>query len=287
MCEEGDTDGRGPAVCPFSLMITSVNNDRVKYVRALQSRRRVRQRERCFVFEGTRLVEEAVKNGVPPSLIFYDESVESDDRSRRLLSALRDMQSPCYQVGPAVMAACTATQTPQGLLGVVPFVDIPPPELPTLSLVLDRVRDPGNLGTILRTALAAGVDQVLFAPGTVDASNPKAVRAGMGAHLRLSTRTLRWTTISDVAAGSEVWLAAADGEVPYTAVDWVKPVTLVVGGESAGAGPQARAMAQGQIRIPMVQSVDSLNTAMATAVILFEAVRQRTVNSRVAASSVE
>ena len=267
------------------MMITSLNNDKVKYVRALQSRRRVRQRERCLVLEGTRLVEEAVKNRIPPSLVFYDESVEADDRSRGLLSTLRDMESPCYQVGPAVMATCAATHTPQGLLAVVPFADIAPPEFPTLSLVLDRVRDPGNLGTILRTALAAGVDQVILAPGTVDASNPKAVRAAMGAHFRLPTRALRWADISEATAGSEVWLAAADGEAPYTEADWVKPATLIVGGEAAGAGSQACALARGRIRIPMTQSVDSLNTALAAAVILFEAVRQRTSGSHAVTSS--
>lgn len=268
-------------------MITSLNNDRVKYVRALQSRRRVRQRERRFVFEGIRLVEEAVKSAIPPFLVFYVESLEADDRGDRLLSALRNMESPCFQVSSSVMAACSDAHTPQGLLAVLPFADVAPPAHPTLSLVLDRVRDPGNLGTILRTAVAAGVDQVLFAPGTVDASNPKAVRAAMGAHLRLSIRAVRWAAITEATAGSAVLVAAADGEVLYTAADWTKPTTLIIGGEPFGAGAQARALAQGQIRIPINPGVESLNTAMATAVILFEAVRQRTVNNRAGTSSVE
>jgi TrmH family RNA methyltransferase len=256
-------------------MITSLKNDKVRIVRALQSRRRVRQRERRFVFEGVRLVEEAVRAGVPPAFTFYTELAEADERGGRLLESLRGMNVPCYAVSEPVMAACSDTETPQGILAVLPIPNFSRPERPTLTLILDRVRDPGNLGAILRTALAAGVEQVLLTPGTVDASNPKVVRAAMGAHLRLPLAALRWEAIVEAVAGCEVWLAAAGGDTLYAAVDWTQPVALVVGGEATGAGKRARALAQGQVFIPMTAGVESLNTAVATAVILFEVVRQR------------
>jgi TrmH family RNA methyltransferase len=158
---------------------------------------------------------------------------------------------------------------------VLPIPNLPRPEYPTLTLILDRVRDPGNLGTILRTALAAGVEQVLLVPGTVDASNPKVVRSAMGAHLRLPLATLRWEAIAGVVTGCDVWLAATGGETPDPAVDWTRPVALIVGGEATGAGKRARVLAQGRVSIPMAAGVESLNTAVATAVTLFEAVRQR------------
>jgi len=142
------------------------------------------------------------------------------------------------------------------------------------------VRNPGNLGAILRTALAAGVEQVLLAPGTVDVSNPKVVRAAMGAHLRLPVAALRWEAIAEAVTGCDVWMAAASGETVYTAVDWTQPVALIVGGEAAGAGERARALAQGHVSIPMTAGVESLNTAVATAAILFEAAQQRTVERR-------
>jgi TrmH family RNA methyltransferase len=142
-------------------------------------------------------------------------------------------------------------------------------------LILDRVRDPGNLGTILRTALAARVEQVLLTPGTVDLTNPKAVRAAMGAHLHLPVAQLGWEPIAGVTAGCDVWLAEASGDAFYTAVDWTRPVALIVGGEASGAGRQARSLAQASVSIPMSADVDSLNTAVATAVILFEVARQR------------
>jgi TrmH family RNA methyltransferase len=142
-------------------------------------------------------------------------------------------------------------------------------------LILDRVRDPGNLGTILRTALAARGEQVLLTPGTVDPTNPKVVRAAMGAHLHLPVTMLGWESIAGTTTGCNVWLADVRGDALYTAVDWTGPVALIVGGEAAGAGRQARALAQASVSIPMSADVESLNTAVATAVILFEIARQR------------
>lgn len=256
-------------------MITSLKNDKVRYTRALQSRRRVRQRERRFVFEGVRLVEEAIRAGVHPAYVFYTETAASDERGGRLLKSLREASVPCYDVSEPVMAACSDTETPQGVLAVLPIPDLPRPEHPTLTLILDRVRDPGNLGTILRSALAAGVEQAVLTPGTVDATNPKSVRAAMGAHLRLPVVALRWAAIAEAVAGCDVWLAATSGEMCYTAVDWTRPTALIVGGEAAGVGEQARALAQGQVSIPMAAGVESLNTAVAAAVILFETLQQR------------
>lgn len=256
-------------------MITSLKNDKVKYVRALQRRRPFRQQERRLVFEGVRLVEEAVRAGVRPALVFHTELMAGDERGGRLLASLQDMDVTCFGVSEPAMASCSDTKTPQGILAVLPILQLPRPPHPTFTLIIDRVRDPGNLGTMLRTALAAGVEHVLLARGTVDASNPKAVRAAMGAHLFLPVAVLGWDAVGKAVTGSDVWLAAADGEVPYTALDWTRPVALIVGGEAAGAGRKAQALAQGRVSIPMVAGVESLNTAVATAVILFEVVRQR------------
>jgi TrmH family RNA methyltransferase len=256
-------------------MITSLKNDKVRTVRALQSRRRVRQQERRFAFEGVRLVEEAVRAGIAPAFVFYTASAEADERGSRLLASLREMNVPCHAVSERVMVACCDTDTPQGILAVLAIPDLAGPEQPTFTLILDGVRDPGNLGTILRSSLAAGVDQVLLTPGTVDASNPKVVRAAMGAHLHLPVAALGWEAIAEMVPGGDVWLAEAGGEMPHTAVDWTRPVTLIVGGEATGAGERARALAQGRVSIPMAAGVESLNTAVAAAVMLFEVVRQR------------
>jgi len=261
-------------------MITSLQNDKVKYARALQRRRRVRHRERRLVFEGLRLTEEALRARASLDFAFYTEAAGADSRGEKLLEALRETGVPCFQVSESVMIACSDTESPQGLLAVLPFPDLPHPERPTLSLILDRVRDPGNLGTILRTALATGVEQVLLAPGTADFSNPKVVRAAMGAHLRLPVSALGWRNISETIAGCEVWLAAPDGDASYRAVDWTRPTALIIGSEAFGAGEQAHALAQGRVSIPMTPGVESLNTAVATAVILFKIMEQRTADKQ-------
>lgn len=253
-------------------MITSTQNERVKYVRSLV-RRRVRQREGRFVVEGTRLVEEVVRAGIRPALVFYTESWAETPAGQWLLPSLRPAGEGDWLVSEAVLASCADTQTPQGVLVVVPTQNLPARS--GLVLILDRVRDPGNLGTILRSAEAAGAGQVLLAPDTVDLYNPKVVRGAMGAHFRLAVDSLSWPAIGERIAGRDVWLADAAGQVAYDAVDWTRPSALIVGGEAAGAGEEAETLATGRVSIPMAGRAESLNAAMAATVILFEAARQR------------
>jgi len=257
--------------------ITSLQNYKVRRVRELQKRKRARWRERCFVVEGIRWIEELLRANLLPHYVFYTEKVLYTPRVRRALQALQARDVPCYEVGQAVVTACSDTETPQGILAVSPMPENAPPARVTLTLVIDGIRNPGNMGTILRTALAAGVEQVLLTGNSVDVYNPKVVRAAMGAHLHLS---MRWPKPGDLPAdlvGCDVWLADADaqGGIPYTMVDWTPPVALIVGGEAAGATAKARTLAQATIFIPMAPVVESLNVAVATAVILFEIVRQR------------
>jgi TrmH family RNA methyltransferase len=253
-------------------VITSPHNERVKAIRSLV-RRRVREREGRFVVEGTRLVEEMVRAGVRPALVFYTQDWLSSPAAQLLTHKLEEAEEGAWLVAEAVLAACAGTETPQGVLAVVPFVHLPP--RPGLILILDRLRDPGNLGTILRSAEAAGVGQVILTPDTVDLHNPKVVRGAMGAHFRLPVARLGWAAIREQASGRAVWLADTQGAVPYDAIDWTAPSALIIGGEAAGAGEVARSFARGRVSIPMAGEAESLNAAMAASVILFEAARQQ------------
>jgi RNA methyltransferase, TrmH family len=252
-------------------VITSIHHDQAKYVRSL-ARRQVRQREGRFVAEGTRLAEEVVRAGVRPALVFYTEAWGDTPAGQRLLPMLRPTDQGDWQVSEAVMAACSDTEAPQGVLAVVPFLSIAPRA--GLILILDQIRDPGNMGAILRSAEASGVGQVILAPGTVDLYNQKVVRGAMGAHFRLPVANLGWAAISVRLKGRAVWLADAAGETAYDRVDWTVPSALIVGGEAAGAGDEAAAQATGRVSIPMAGGAESLNAAMAATVILFEAARQ-------------
>jgi len=251
--------------------------DKAKYVRKLQSQKDLRHVDRRLVLEGVRLVEEVARANLVPSLVLHTEDLTEDGRGKALLVTLRGMGAPTFQVSDEVMASCSDTMTPQGVLALLPFPEIPPPQPPSFVVIADRLRDPGNLGTLLRTALGAGVEQVLLAPGTVDFSNPKVVRSAMGAHLWLSVRHMDWEGISETVAGCETWLAAGGGRTMYTEVDWTRPAALIVGSEAHGAGDRAESLAKGKISIPIRPVVDSLNAAVAASVILFEAVRQRGV----------
>jgi len=255
-------------------MITSLTNPQVKGVKRLH-RQKERQQTRRFIVEGVRLVEEALRAGHVPALMFYTPHLEDSVRGRGLLDLVRETSVRPTLVSEKVMRALSTTRSPQSVLAVVPWPMLPWTEHPTLLLILDRLRDPGNLGSALRTAEATGIDGVLLSPGTVDAYNPKAVRGGMGAHFRLSLRAASWLEIEQATEGLQVWLAEAQGKVPYYKVDWQLRSAIIVGGEAEGASIEAQRLASRRVCIPMPGQAESLNVAVATAVILFEAVRQR------------
>ena len=254
-------------------MITSTSNSRVQWIRSLQRRRRARQQEGAFVIEGTRLVEEAFRAGVTPRLIVHGPRL--DQRTAQLVDGLARRGAPMLLVSDHVLAACASTETPQGLLAVLSFPEVPVPVQPTLALIADGLADPGNLGTLLRTALAAGVEAVFLSSGTVDAYNPKVVRAGMGAHFRLPIIYEPPEMLVRRFSGIPVWLAEPRGGIRYDRLDGRRPLALVIGGEARGPAEIWRRSAAGSISIPAAGDVESLNAAVAAAVILFEIRRQR------------
>ncbi len=254
-------------------MITSAANPKIKLVRALQARRARREAEQAFVLEGPRLAEEALRAGVAPRLVLFAPPL--DPRSQAALDALAARGAPLEEVSRPVMAAASDTPAPPGLLVVAPIVPVPPPERLSLVLVLDRLADPGNLGTVLRAADAAGVEAVFLAPGTVDAYNPKVVRAAAGAHFHLPIAAVGWEELAGRLSGLALWRAEAHAGQAYNQVDWRQPCGLVIGSEAAGPGDAARALAPRAVHIPMPGRAESLNAAMAAAVLMFEAARQR------------
>jgi TrmH family RNA methyltransferase len=255
-------------------MITSLTNPQVKHVKRLHTQKGRRQTQR-FIVEGLRLVEEALRAGNVPALMFYTPRLEDMARGRALLVSAKDKSVQPMLVSEKVMRGLATTATPQSVLAVLPKPAWCCPEQPSLILVLDRLRDPGNLGSALRTAEAAGVDAVLLTPGTVDAYNPKTVRGGMGAHFWLTLLAVSWREIEQATEGLQLWLAEPHGGLPYYEVDWSSPSALIVGGEAEGASAEARRRTGNQVYIPMAGQAESLNAAVAAGVILFEAAQQR------------
>ncbi len=254
------------------MMITSLANDKVKFVRSLAERKH-RAKEGRFVIEGARLIDDALAASLTPAWVFCAERLPA--RSQETVEQLKRQGIEIIIVSEAVLKACSETETPQGLIAVLPFVQLLVPPDPKLILIADSLRDPGNLGTLLRSAAAADVDLVLLSPETVDAYNPKVVRGAMGAHFRLPILEAAWTEIAERVKGMAVYVAAADGDSVYTAIDWTQPSALIVGSEASGASEDAARLATRRISIPLSRAVESLNAAVAASIILFEAKQQR------------
>jgi TrmH family RNA methyltransferase len=256
-------------------MITSAHNPKIQHIRALQRSGSTRRAEQACVIEGVRLVEEAYQAGWEVDLVLH--SGDLTQRGQALLQGFLERGATIEEVSPNVMKSASDTQTPQGILAVVRTRRLALPERLTFAFILDSVRDPGNLGSMLRTATAAGVEAVLLPPGNVDPFSPKVLRAGMGAHFRLPIESLDWEQVVDLVGSHQlhVYLAAARQGMHHTQADFRQPLALLIGGEAEGAGFSGRELADECVHIAMPGKVESLNAAAAAAILLFEVVRQR------------
>ncbi len=257
--------------------ITSLENPQVRLARSLLGSAG-RRRQGAFLVEGVRLVGAAMAAAVPRLVLYVPGFGQRDARERALLRAAQRTGCPMRPVTPQVLARVTDTVTPQGIVAVMPLPDDPPAILDdrALLLILDAVGDPGNAGTLLRTAAGVGVTAVVATKGTVDLYAPKVVRAGAGAHFLLDVRTdQEWEDFAlRLPRACQVLLADAGAATPYWDVDWTRATALIVGSEAHGASSGAREAATGSVSIP-TRGIESLNAAVAGSVILFEAARQR------------
>jgi len=257
-------------------MITSSHNPKIKLIRALAGRPKERRENSAFLAEGVRLVEEAFTAGWNFQFALY-----TDGLSQRGLDLVQSLIAKGVDVEPVaenVLQSVTETGTSQGILAVLaldPPDSLQLPAKPDFVLIPDQIRDPGNLGTLLRTAAAAGVQAVFIPPETTDPFAPKVVRAGMGAHFRLPIPSQTWDQLRARVEGMSVILSDAAGEKSCWDVDFTCPIALVIGGEADGASMQARNLATEMVRIPMPGQMESLNAGAAGAVLMYEVVRQR------------
>jgi TrmH family RNA methyltransferase len=237
-------------------------------------RAKERRQAEAFVVEGVRLVEEAEKRDWRFEIALYDKSLS--ERGMSLVERLKSRQVEVEEVSESLMKTLSNTETPPGILAVLRVSDLPISQSPDFLLIPDQIRDPGNLGTLLRSAAAAGVQAVLLPPETTDAFAPKVMRSGMGAHFRLPIRSMAWEEIAQMSksADLQVVLADMDGTSCWE-TDLRRPLALIVGGEAQGASTAARRLAERRISIPMMAQVESLNAGVAGSVLMFEVLRQR------------
>ena len=240
-------------------------------------RRKARERQRRFVAEGVRTVEALLGSALNVEGLLVSAEFGAGERETALLDAASSRQVPITRVTDDEFAGASDTSTPQGVLAIAAMPDWRMPGLspgvPMRLLVLDALQDPGNVGTVIRTAAALGVTATIALPGTADVWNAKVVRGAMGALFVHPVFQWSWDEVTAFSASHTVplWAAALEGvSCASLAADAVPPhLALVVGNEGAGLTPEVEATVAQRVHIPMSPVVESLNVAAATAILLW------------------
>ncbi|WP_396094878.1 MULTISPECIES: TrmH family RNA methyltransferase [unclassified Cyanobium] len=260
----------------------SVRNPLIQAVRRLH-RSSGRLEQGLLLLEGTHLLQEALGLGLRPDLVLA--TPDWQERHGALLARLPDA-GRLRTASPEVLAAAATTGHPDGVLLTLAMAQLPAPaagaSAPGFVLALDRIQDPGNLGTLLRTALAAGVERVWLGEGA-DALQPKVLRASSGAALalpieRMPAPDLEARLVEAQSRGVQLVAAMVPGEAgavqAYWELDWCRPTALLLGNEGAGLAPELARLADQWVTVPHSRAVDSLNVAAAAALLLLERTRQ-------------
>jgi RNA methyltransferase, TrmH family len=264
----------------FEGYISSASNPRVKEWAKLLERKH-RQREGKFLLEGVHLVKEALDAGWPLDVVAFDEGSDVRGLFEDYINR-NEADGPSWiPVSPEVIAKCSETETPQPIFAVA---EKRPPNSENLFdteqalvAVLDGVQDPGNVGTIVRSAAACGASAVVLGKGTADLYNPKTIRATMGALFHVPVLEADLTELLPEAKGSGAAVAGTSLQATQSCYeyDFRRNVWLIFGNEGSGMSPEVSGLVDDHMIIPMTGRAESLNVAMAATVLLFEAQRQR------------
>lgn len=259
-----------------ALQFTSPN---VQRLRRLIGRRSARQSEGAFVAEGAKVVGQALDSAFGVEVIFLDPAA-AGPAEIEIVERAAAAGAPVLELAPGVVERVAGTVTPQPLLAVVPLLDRPLHRLPRdgTLVVCAEVRDPGNLGTLLRSVEAAGMHGVVCSEGTVDPYNPKCVRASAGAlfHVPLVVGGNTVQVLGQLGTwGLQRLGTSARGGGSLWATDLTGPIALVLGNEAAGLPPEVEACLDGHVTIPIEGRAESLNVGMAATVLVYEVARQR------------
>jgi len=273
-------------------MLTSPHNPRVRQLLDLQTTKG-RKKSGLFLMEGPHLLAALLDANLTPDEVYYEPALlRRTPRGQALLARLKRapdfLPDQLIEVSERVIAALGDVETSQGVICVLALASFSPERTrarraearrPAL-LILDRLADPGNVGTILRTALAADAAAVLLTTESADCFSPKVVRAAAGAHVALPIEgNLSWPEIAEQARHhcgeqARVLLAEGNSSSLYYEQDFRAPFALIIGSEAHGPSREARELATQTVSIPLANGVESLNAAMAAGIILYEAVRQ-------------
>jgi RNA methyltransferase, TrmH family len=255
----------------------------VRRLRRLVQKRSLRWSEGVCVLEGPDLVNAALENGVEFEAIYVDVAEGATPSLVDLSARAATAGVRVFSLDAGVLAKVADAQTPQPVLAAVRFdqIDVESLAVTGLALVLHDLRDPGNAGTIIRSADAAGVRAVIFTGQSVDPFNPKTLRATAGSafHLPVVVATLERTLAHFGAGGAHSFATVVRGGTNFREVDFAQPTLVAIGNEATGLDRETVALFSGAISIAMAGKSESLNAGVAASLVAFEALRQREVAS--------
>ncbi|MEN9520016.1 MAG: hypothetical protein RLZZ381_2604 [Cyanobacteriota bacterium] len=261
-------------------ILTSTQNPLVKQVRKLH-RSKEREKQNLLLIEGTNLVEAACHADYKLDIIFYTERWQQNHQP--LCQIIAEQGVRVEFVSPEILKAIATTVNPDGVVAIArrPIVE-PIPALKTVGLALERLQDPGNLGTIIRTAAATGADGLWLSADSVDFYSPKVLRASVGQWFRLpvvTNQNLSQLVQQQEQQGVQIIATTSKATKTYWEVDFTRPSLILLGNEGAGLSSESIDLADVQIKIPLANQVESLNVAVASALLLYEAQRQLTMSN--------
>lgn len=260
--------------------ITSKDNSSVKYLRSLTEHKH-RKKDKAFLIEGVKMVEEALRENLGVKMVVATPSL-LQHHGKGVLKLAESRSVDMLWISEKVMDSVSESKTPQPLMAVVGMKQYSEEALLAdqsgLIVIAHQLQDPGNLGTIIRTTEAVNASGVVLTAKTVDPFNPKAVRASMGSLLRLpivNVTDIRGFIQKCKQKGFQTAATVLTGEKTHFDIDLTKPTALIFGQEGAGLPQDIMSEIDVLVRIPVAETIDSLNVATAAAVILYEAMRQR------------
>lgn len=259
-------------------MITSARNTKIKRVRELLNAKKHRAQANTTVIEGVRLAEEALAAKTGIVLCLYSNRIS--DRGKRIIRQIQALSYDTEEVSADLMDRISDTKTSQGVLLTIPFPEVQLRKKVDPVFVLDGIHDPGNMGTILRTAAAMDIGAVLLTPGTTDPFAPKVMRAAMGAQFHLP---IRYKDAQDIQSFCKslneielsIFLTDSNSVNASWDVDLSKPTCIVIGSEADGICDDIRAIGDATISVPMGSIMESFNAAVAASILMYEINRQR------------
>lgn len=265
----------------MSLEITSPANNNIKHVKSLH-KRKYREAYDEFLIEGLRIIEHALDNNAEFKAVYYDEGISSNERSNKLFQRICSKNIDLYKVNTKIFKNISTTDNSQGILGVIKrkhysLKDIIKKD-DFFLIILDRLQDPGNVGTIIRTADAAGVDGIIVLKGTVDIFNSKTIRSTMG-----SIFTLPIVHVGDAGDlidtlklhDSDIISTSLEADSYHFQVDYGKKNAIIIGNEGNGISDELVKRSNIKVKIPMSGNAESLNASIASGIIIYELVRQK------------